>query len=164
MSAELDLVDYFRASERLFAGLGAEGVAEADQARSRIRARLQALAGAPDVQEYQCPLKNDWEVLVFHALLKRYGLRPYRYRRQRKTTILVRVSKQFMNELLWPIFTDVCRELCLRFDRLADGLVRDIAAPPYSVTILEHEHEHGQLCENCRKRLLEHLSGTAPPS
>jgi hypothetical protein len=38
------------------------------------------------------------------ALLRRYDLKPYRYPRQRHTTVMVRVSERFVNETLWPEF------------------------------------------------------------
>jgi hypothetical protein len=152
MNTEAVLIDSFRAIERKHAGLQS---ATGDEARDCIRARLQESANAPDIQEFQCTLKNDWEGFVLHALLKRYGIPPYRYRKQRKSTVLVRVSKRFMNELLWPIFQEVSAVLYARFNEILTTLLPAIALGPFSMAILEHDHSAGHLCENCRQRLLE---------
>ncbi len=99
-------------------------------------------------------MKNDWDIAVFHAVVKRYGLTAYRYRKQRKSTILVRCSKQFMHELLWPIYAELSNGLHVRFTQLTTALLPAIAPAPYSITILDHEHESGPLCDDCRDRLL----------
>ena len=153
MNAEPILVEAFRFIELKYAGL--LGSADAEQARAHIRARLHELAGAPDVQEFQCALKNDWDALVFHALLKRYGLAPYRYRKQRHSTVLVRVSKRFLNEVLWPIFNEVSAAVHARFGEIIAALLPAIAPGPFALAILDHDHSTGALCESCQKRLQE---------
>jgi hypothetical protein len=45
------------------------------------------------------------------ALLRRYDLQPYRYARQRYTTVMARVSARFVNETLWPEFVELDRTL-----------------------------------------------------
>lgn len=159
MSAENALVNSFRMAERKHSGVAEGDGCDADQAKVRIRARLQELGGAADVAEFQCHMKHDWDSFVFHALAKRYGIRPYRYRKQRKSTILVHMSKQFLDELLWPIFNDVCAALFARFTEVTTALLPTIAPGPFSMPILDHDHDHGsgQLCENCRTRLLEQV-------
>jgi hypothetical protein len=42
-----------------------------------------------------------------HGSLPRYGLEPYRYRRQRYTTVLVRAPKSFINKTLWPEYLEL---------------------------------------------------------
>ena len=113
----------------------------------------------PTFEEFQCNTKNDWDKFVLYALLKRYGIKSYRYRKQRKSTILVRVSKGFMNDVLWPIFTNTADELYSRFTAITTTLLPSIATGPFSMAVLDHDHSTGQLCENCRKRLLEEGAG-----
>ena len=38
---------------------------------------------------------------------QRYGLRPFRYRRQRLTTVMVRVPRGFVDQVLWPEFVEL---------------------------------------------------------
>ncbi len=41
------------------------------------------------------------------ALCRRYGLKPYRYHRQRRTTVMVRAPRRFLDEVLWREFCDL---------------------------------------------------------
>lgn len=150
MSAEQDLIEAFQTSEIRHARRLDGTVANAEQALLRIRARLQELAAAADVQEFQCPTRTDWDLLVLHALLKRYGLQAYRYRKQRKSTILVRVSKRFMNDCLWPIFNDAVGQLAGHVRMLTLALTEVMAPGPFSVTVRNSSHE---LCDDCMQRL-----------
>jgi tRNA nucleotidyltransferase (CCA-adding enzyme) len=45
------------------------------------------------------------------ALSRRYGLKPYRYRRQRHTTVVIRAPKGFIDTVLWPEFTELNQAL-----------------------------------------------------
>ena len=76
----------------------------AEQARQRILERLEAVAAEDPPVEFKFTLGDMWSRRVFVALLRRYGLRPYRYKRQRYTTVMVKVSKGFVDETLWPQF------------------------------------------------------------
>jgi hypothetical protein len=49
-------------------------------------------------------LADLWSRKLFVALLRRYGLTPFRYHRQRYTTVMVMVSREFVDETLWPEF------------------------------------------------------------
>jgi hypothetical protein len=40
-------------------------------------------------------------------LVRRYGLRPFRYPRQRKTTVMVRGPKSFVDQTLWPEYLEL---------------------------------------------------------
>jgi hypothetical protein len=154
MNTEQVLVDSFHSIELKHSGL-TEGGAANEQPADRIRARVQEAATATDIQEMQCSTKYDWDALVLHALLKRYGIKPYRYRKQRRSTILVRVSRKVMHEVVWPIYCDVTAALAARFTTVTTSLLPAIAAGPFSMPILNHEHAVGELCENCSKRILE---------
>ena len=52
-----------------------------------------------------------WSRKVFVALLRRYDLKPYRYYRQRYTTVMVQVPESFVDETLWPEFQKINSEL-----------------------------------------------------
>ena len=47
-------------------------------------------------------LADEWRRRLMVALLRRYGLRPYRYSGQRYTTVMARVPKSFVDGTLWP--------------------------------------------------------------
>jgi hypothetical protein len=100
---EQRLLEKLRAIEALFAGATTEGerVAAAG-ARARIQERLKLLEDADPPIEYKFSVGDDWSAKLFVALLRRYGIKPYRYRGQRQTTVMARVSKRFVDETLWP--------------------------------------------------------------
>lgn len=54
--------------------------------------------------EIKFSFRNEWSQRLFLALAKRYGLRPYRYRGQRHTTTVLKTSRSFVDETLWPDF------------------------------------------------------------
>jgi hypothetical protein len=41
------------------------------------------------------------------ALCRRYGLNPYRYHRQRRTTVMIRGPRRFLEQVLWREFKDL---------------------------------------------------------
>jgi len=45
------------------------------------------------------------------TVVRRYGLKPYRYRRQRRTTVMVRAPRRFIEQVLWPEFRDLDGDL-----------------------------------------------------
>ncbi len=45
------------------------------------------------------------------ALCRRYSLNPYRYVRQRYTTVMVRVPQPFVDDVLWPHYQALNKEL-----------------------------------------------------
>ena len=98
------------AIEALFEGATTDGEREAAAgARERITARLQRLEQESPPVEYKFSLGDVWSRRLLIALLRRYELEPFRYRGQRATTVMVKVSKRFVDETLWPQFQELDR-------------------------------------------------------
>lgn len=105
---EQRLFEKLRRIEALFAGATTEGERlAADAARERIRERLQALSGTEKAVEHRFSLRDTWSRRIFVALLRRYGIEPYRLPGQRYTTVMARVSARFVDETLWPEFLQI---------------------------------------------------------
>lgn len=105
---EQRLVEKLRKIEALFARASSDGERlAAESARERIRARLAQLERAEPPVEMRFSLPDDWSRALFLALLRRYGLAPYRYAGQRRTTVMARVAPTFANEVLWPEFREL---------------------------------------------------------
>ena len=62
--------------------------------------------------------------MLFLALLRRYGLRPYRYLRQRRNTVMVRISPSFVDQL-WAEFVALDEALCEHLDTLAEKVIAE---------------------------------------
>jgi hypothetical protein len=109
---EQDLIDKLRKIERLHAGATTPGEREAaTDAIARIKRRLDEVGRVEKAIEYRFKLNDDWSKKLFIALLRRYGLKPYRYARQRRTTVMVRVPRSFVNETLWPQYLELSASL-----------------------------------------------------
>lgn len=109
---ETRLIEKLRLVEALFAGASTAGEkAAAESAKQRILDRLSLWEQEAPPAEYKFALADPWSRKVFVALLRRYGIRPYRYSRQRHTTVMARVSKRFVDEALWPEFQEISETL-----------------------------------------------------
>jgi len=112
MSTESQLRDKLRKIEALFAGAGTSGERlAAEAALERVRARLTELRRQDPPAELQISLSDQWSRRLFLALCRRYGLEPYRYHRQRRTTLMVRAPRRFFDQVLWPEFSELDRAL-----------------------------------------------------
>ena len=112
MTEEEKLIEKLHRVEALFARPGSEGEREAAaQAMARIRERLRQFEKIDPPVEYKFIVQDVWSAQLLVALLRRYGLRPFRYPRQRKTTVMARISKKFVAETLWPEFEEQNRLL-----------------------------------------------------
>lgn len=88
MTSETELLEKRRKIEALCAGAGTAGERDAAEAAlGRIKARLaeQGQRNPPIERKFSMP--GQWSQRLFLALCRRYGLRPYRYFRQKHTTI-----------------------------------------------------------------------------
>ena len=61
----------------------------------------------------------------FSALCRRYGLEPFRYKRQRYTTVVVRAPKTFVNRTLWPEYQQLREALNRYLNEATDRIIRE---------------------------------------
>ena len=105
---QAELREKLRKIEALFAGAGTAGErVAAEAALARVRARLDQSERREPPVELQFSIPDQWSRHLFIALCRRYGLKPYRYHRQRRTTVIVRAPRRFLDEVLWPEFRDL---------------------------------------------------------
>ena len=102
---EASLLEKLRRIEALFAGATTEGEKiAAAEARRRIQGRLELLEKEDPPVEYRFRLDDPWSRKLFTALCRRYDVRTYRYRGQRRSSLTAKASKGFVNQTLWPEF------------------------------------------------------------
>ena len=124
---ERTLIARLRRIEALFAGAATEGERiAAAEARHRIQLRLQDVARTDPPVEYRFTLADAWSRRVFLALLRRYDLAPYRYRGQRHTTVMVKVSKRFVDETLWSEFQQIDGTLRRYLDEVTERVITEV--------------------------------------
>ena len=126
MTDEQKLIDKLRRIEALFARPGTEGErAAAASACERIRARLREIERTDAPIEYTFNLPDRWSHRLLVALLRRYGVKPYRYRRQRYTTIMARVSARFVDETLWPEYRQIHETLLTHLEAVTARVIEE---------------------------------------
>jgi len=124
---EARLIDKLRLIEALFSGATTEGEkVAAERARDRILDRLKLWEKEDPPVEYRFSMADMWSRKVFVALLRRYGIRPYRYSGQRYTTVMARVSKRFVDETLWPEFQEFSETLRSYLSDVTDRVVQQV--------------------------------------
>lgn len=124
MTDEHKLIEKLQRIEALFAGAATPGEREAAaQARDRIRARLSEQQRIDPPIEYSFTLQDRWSHKLMIALMRRYEIRPYRYRGQRHTTVMARVPQRFIDETLWPEFQELNRTLASFLSEVTDRVI-----------------------------------------
>jgi len=126
MSTESQLREKLRKIEALFAGAGTAGERlAAEAALERVRARLEELGRQDPAIEMQFSMPDQWSRHLFLALCRRYGLRPYRYHRQRRNTVMVRAPRRFIDQVLWPEFSELDQALQAYLHQVTLRVIRD---------------------------------------
>ena len=90
-----------------------------------MRQRLAELSKADPPVEHRFSLGDPWSRRLFVALLRRYDLTPYRYPRQRSTTVMARIPRGFLNETLWPEFLELNATLVSFLDEVTTRVVSE---------------------------------------
>lgn len=123
------LLEKLRRIEALHAGATTPGErTAAAEAQRRIINRLGQLRRSDPPVEYRFSMENVWSRKLFVALARRYGLEPYRYYRQRYTTVMLRVPVSFVKQTLWPEFQALNEALREHLDTVAEQLIREAVA------------------------------------
>jgi hypothetical protein len=126
MDSELKLREKLRKIEALYAGAGTEGEkAAAGAAAERIRALLKNEEKFGRSTEIKISFPDPWARRMFVALCRRYGLKPFRYRGQRHTTVMVKAPEAFIEKTLWPEFQEINRELSKYLEEVTEKIIRE---------------------------------------
>lgn len=126
MEIEDQLRERLRKVEPLYFGATSAGEREAaGAAAERLKARLDEASRLDPPVEMKFSLPDEWSVQLFIALCRRYGFRPFRYARQRRTTIMVRAPRRFFDAVVWQQFSDVHTDLWIHFQQTTEKLIKD---------------------------------------
>ena len=112
--------------EALFAGATTEGERlAAGEARRRIQERLASVEKLDPPVEFRFSIPDTWSRKLFVSLLRRYELKPYRYRGQRRTTVVVKAPRRFVDETLWPEFQQLNAALRTYLEEITDRVIAE---------------------------------------
>lgn len=121
---ENELLEKLMKIEALHSGATTAGEKDsAFKAKQRILKKIEEASSVDPPVEYKFTLHNEWSVRVFVALLNRYGIKAYRKPRQRRTTVLAKVSVSFVEKTLWPEYIEIQDEIDRYFDAKIDDVV-----------------------------------------
>ncbi|MEZ5040368.1 MAG: hypothetical protein R2828_10760 [Saprospiraceae bacterium] len=108
-------------------------------AKERILEKYPRLKHENDLKEYALYTQDNWHKKLLIAICRKYEVKPYRYHRQKYTTVMVRINPEFLNNVLWPEFLEYSAHLESIVEGITDDLINKIHA---------HEEEdiiHGNL-------------------
>jgi hypothetical protein len=127
MNPESALREKLRKIEALFAGAATHGEkAAAGAAAERIRQRLGREAAEEEKPaETRFSIADVWSRQLFTALCRRYGLRPFRYRRMHRQSIVINAPKRFIDQVLWPEFQELNAALIAYLSEVTERVIRD---------------------------------------
>jgi hypothetical protein len=126
MINEAQLRERLRKISALFEGATTIGERHAAAAAiERVKKALGATLKAEQPAEYQFTLPDRWQRRLFSALCRRYGLEPYRYKRQRYTTVMVRVPRSFVETTLWPEYEELRAALDDYLNNATERIIRE---------------------------------------
>ena len=70
-------------------------------------------------------IENQWSRSLFVGMCRRYGLRPFRYARMKRQTVVVKAPRTFLEQTLWPQFVEIDTALTLYLDDITDKVIRE---------------------------------------
>ena len=88
--------------------------------------------------EYTIRTPDMWHKKLFLALCRKHSLKPYRYSMQKYTTVMVRVSKDFLDNVVWVEYIEHSKIL----ESLVDEVTLNIISKIYQdkeETIIQRE-------------------------
>jgi len=69
---------------------------------------------------------------LFIALARKHGFRPYRYPRQKHTTVNLKCKNSYFDLVLWPEFLDLSDELAFFLEQVTHEIVRNVLSDDFS--------------------------------
>ncbi len=122
-----DILEKIRKIEALINGATTEGEKEAAQAaKERVMHHYSHLDPHRHPVEFSLKTSGKWHRQLLLALCNKHGLKPYRYHRQKYTTVMVRVNAEYMDKVLWMEYLKFSNMLSDLFDGIADNLINQI--------------------------------------
>ncbi|MGC9948114.1 MAG: hypothetical protein ABSF64_17255 [Bryobacteraceae bacterium] len=123
---EQQLREQLRKISALYEGATTPGERSAAAAAiERVKKAIAAIGYTEPLLEYQFTLPDLWQRRLFWALCRRYGLEPFRYKRQRQTTVMVQAPKTFVDRTLWPEYRQLRDALNHYLNQATDRIIRE---------------------------------------
>ncbi len=126
MTTEQQLRERLRKIRELFEGARTAG--ERSAAEAAMRRVSEALGSLPRpvlFEERMFTFADMWQRRLFTALCRRQGIEPYRYYRQRYTTVMIRANHDMIDRILWPEFLQLSDVLNDYLSEVTDRIIKE---------------------------------------
>lgn len=119
---EADLLRKLAAIEALLGAATSSGERDAARAaKERVEAKLGAQPAS--TEDWHFTLHEIWSRKLFSAMARKSGLETFRYRGQRRTTLVLHTTHA-RKEQLWQQFVSAHQAMASHIDELTDRLIR----------------------------------------
>lgn len=125
---EQKLREKLRKIEAVFSGSNHSGEMVAAQgAMARIKNNLSKLESSKEQEEleFRFSLPNDWNRKLFISLCQKHKVRVYRYSNQRFSSVMIKASECFVNEVLSPEFNALTAVLKEYISPIIETIIRE---------------------------------------
>jgi hypothetical protein len=120
------LREKLRKIEALYAGATSAGEkSAAGAAAERIRRKFETASKKERAKEFKFSIPDPWSRQLFIALCRRYGVKPFRYARMHRQTVMVRAPASFVQSTLWPEFEELSGALTAHLDEITRKIIRE---------------------------------------
>lgn len=120
------LREKLRKIEALYAGATSAGEkSAAGAAAERIRRKFETASKKERAKEAKFSIPDPWSRQLFIALCRRYGVKPFRYARMHRQTVMVRAPASFVQSTLWPEFEELSGALTAHLDEITRKIIRE---------------------------------------
>ncbi len=94
-------------------------------AKDRVNKKLIEKQGV-ELEEYALYTRGNWHKKLLLAICRKHGVSPYRYKRQKYTTVMVRINEHFLNNVLWKEYLEYSDHLEKLVEEITNSIIRKI--------------------------------------
>jgi len=122
-----DILEKIKKIEAMITGAQTQGEKSAAlSAKARILKKYPNLDIDKDVLEFSLRTPDHWHKKLLLAICHKYGLKPYRYKGQKYTTVMVRANEAFLNMVVWKEYLEYSDHLEKLVGAITDNLIGKI--------------------------------------
>ena len=126
MKSNEDILEKIRKIERLIDGAKSDGEkAAAIEAKRRLDDKKYEEI-SDDLIEYRISTEDMWHKKLFMALCRKHNCKPYRYYRQKHTTVMVKISKSYLDNVLWKEYLEYSKQLTSLIHEITGEIISKI--------------------------------------
>ncbi|PIV60109.1 MAG: hypothetical protein COS14_05225 [Bacteroidetes bacterium CG02_land_8_20_14_3_00_31_25] len=106
-------------------------------AKQRILDKYPELETNRQQTEWTLHTPDTWHKKLLMALCRKYEIKPYRYARQKYTTVMVKINEDFLNKVLWPEYLEYSKHLEQLIKEITNDLINKIHRPENEEVIIQ---------------------------